>query len=178
MRGCRSIRTISCVVTIASNVHGSVHRHNILIYRVSINSFPDYKHFLQENYEEYKRSTCWSVLTCCKKLLDLNYILKNIYICIPGSFLVITFCNQGKNLCSPCIYIYIYIHTHTHTHMCVCVCGWINRKKSPILYINSISWFNWNALKWSLQEQNELWSTRENGSGGNKDPAPAGLRRR
>ena len=24
------------------------------IYRVSINSFPDYKHILQENYVEYK----------------------------------------------------------------------------------------------------------------------------
>jgi len=28
------------------------------IYRVSIKSFPDYKHLLQENYVEYKRSTC------------------------------------------------------------------------------------------------------------------------
>jgi len=25
-----------------------------IIYRVSINSFPDYKHLLQENYVEYK----------------------------------------------------------------------------------------------------------------------------
>jgi len=25
-----------------------------VIYRVSIKSFPDYKHLLQENYEEYK----------------------------------------------------------------------------------------------------------------------------
>jgi len=37
------------------------------MYRVSIKSFPDYKHLLQENYVEYKRSTCWSVLLCCKK---------------------------------------------------------------------------------------------------------------
>jgi len=36
------------------NVHGSVHRNNILIYRVSIKCFPDYKHLLQENYVEYK----------------------------------------------------------------------------------------------------------------------------
>jgi len=27
---------------------------SIRIYRVSINSFPDYKHLLQENYVEYK----------------------------------------------------------------------------------------------------------------------------
>jgi len=26
----------------------------ILVYRVGINSFPDYKHLLQENYVEYK----------------------------------------------------------------------------------------------------------------------------
>ena len=25
------------------------------------------------------------------------------YVCIPRSFLVINVCNQGKNLCSPCI---------------------------------------------------------------------------
>jgi len=36
------------------NVHGSVHRNNILIYRVSIKSFPEYKHLLQEKYVEYK----------------------------------------------------------------------------------------------------------------------------
>ena len=28
------------------------------MYRVSINSFPDYKHLLQENYVEYKRNFC------------------------------------------------------------------------------------------------------------------------
>jgi len=25
------------------------------------------------------------------------------YVCIPRSFLVINVCNQGNNLCSPCI---------------------------------------------------------------------------
>ena len=30
---------------------------------------------------------------------------KKKYICIPRSFLVINICNQGKTLCSPCIYI-------------------------------------------------------------------------
>jgi len=29
-----------------------------LKYRVSIKSFPDYEHLLQENYVEYKRRTC------------------------------------------------------------------------------------------------------------------------
>jgi len=27
---------------------------NNILYRVSIKSFPDYKHFLQENYVEYR----------------------------------------------------------------------------------------------------------------------------
>jgi hypothetical protein len=31
-----------------------VHLNMILLYRVNINSFPDYKHLLQENYVEYK----------------------------------------------------------------------------------------------------------------------------
>jgi hypothetical protein len=34
------------------NVYGSVHCKYILLYRVSIKSFPDYKHLLQENYVE------------------------------------------------------------------------------------------------------------------------------
>jgi len=29
-----------------------------MIYRVSIKSFPDYKHLLQENYVEYKHIFC------------------------------------------------------------------------------------------------------------------------
>ena len=40
-----------------------------------------------------------------RKLLELSYILqkkKKNYVCIPGSFLVVNICNQGKNLCSPC----------------------------------------------------------------------------
>ena len=28
--------------------------HKLMLYRVSINSFPDYKHLLQENYVKYK----------------------------------------------------------------------------------------------------------------------------
>jgi len=41
--------------------------HHLVKYRVSMKSYPDYKHILQENYVEYKRRTCWSVLMCCKK---------------------------------------------------------------------------------------------------------------
>jgi len=77
-------------------------------YRVSINSFPDYKHSLQENYVEYKEELmlkCTNVLG--KKLLELSYIKKN-YFSIPRSFLVINVCNQGKNLCSPCICTRVY----------------------------------------------------------------------
>ena len=44
---------------------------------MSIKSFSDYKHLLQENYMAYKRRSCRSVLMCCKKkLLDLSYILE------------------------------------------------------------------------------------------------------
>jgi len=37
----------------ARNMYSSLQK-----YRVSIESFPDYEHLLQENYVEYKRSTC------------------------------------------------------------------------------------------------------------------------
>jgi hypothetical protein len=36
-------------------VNSSLELEKIRKYRVSINSFPDYKHLLQENYVEYKR---------------------------------------------------------------------------------------------------------------------------
>jgi len=72
-------------------------------YRVSIKSVSDYKHLLQENYVEYKRSTCWSVLMCSKNFLIWVTFWKKKYVCIPHSFLVINVCNQGKTLCSPCI---------------------------------------------------------------------------
>jgi hypothetical protein len=53
-----------------------------------------------------------------KKLLELSYILKKIYVCIPRSFLVINVCNQGKILCSPCIFnIVNYMWSHrVHIH--------------------------------------------------------------
>jgi hypothetical protein len=44
----------------------ALHVANILLfYRVSIKSFPDYKHFLQENYQSYKKEhmlKCTNVL--------------------------------------------------------------------------------------------------------------------
>jgi len=43
------------------------------------------------------------------------------YILIPRSFLVINICNQGKTLCSPCIYIPSLVGT------------WISINVAPIL---------------------------------------------
>ena len=41
----------------------------------------------------------------CWKILETNFSNgKKKYICIPRSFLVINVCNQGKTLCSPCIF--------------------------------------------------------------------------
>ena len=54
-----------------------------------------------------KRSTCWSVLRCCKKNI-LSFILKKKMYSTYSSFLVINVCNQGKNLCSPCIIVRIW----------------------------------------------------------------------
>jgi len=45
-------------------------------YRVSIKSFPDYKHLLQENYVEYKHIFLPLLVCVVKKLLELSYILK------------------------------------------------------------------------------------------------------
>jgi hypothetical protein len=78
-----------------------VHRKNILIYRVSIKSFPHYKHLLQENYMEYKHFLL-PLLRLVSKIFELSYILKK-NVCIPCNFLVINVCNQRKTLCSPCI---------------------------------------------------------------------------
>ena len=54
-----------------------------------------------------KRSTFWSVLTFYKKNFLSWVTFWKINVCIPLSFLVINVCNQGKTLCSLCIYIYI-----------------------------------------------------------------------
>jgi len=53
-----------------------------------------------------KRSTCRSVLMCCKKTswVELHFGKKNV--CIPRSFLVINVCNRGKTLWSPCTFFF------------------------------------------------------------------------
>ena len=60
----------------------------------------------------YDKKTTWntnilflSVLMCCKKNF-LSWFTSKKYVCIPRSFLVINVCNQGKTLCSPCIFEY------------------------------------------------------------------------
>jgi hypothetical protein len=71
---------------------------------VSIKSFPDYKHLLQENYVEYKHIFFLPLLKLVSQILSCHVTscLKK-YVCIPHSFLVINVCNQGKTLCSPCL---------------------------------------------------------------------------
>ena len=76
-----------------------------MIYRVSINSFPDYKHLLQENYVEYKhmhdiqgehslslitntyyKKTTWNTNICMiyrvsiKSFPDYKHLLQEIYV--------------------------------------------------------------------------------------------------
>jgi len=46
------------------------------IYRVSIKSFPDYKHLLQENYVEYKHVFLPLLKLVSKIFLELSHILK------------------------------------------------------------------------------------------------------
>jgi hypothetical protein len=71
-------------------------------YRVSIKSFPDYKHLLQETYVDYKYIYFFNV-TQLKKFFYNALVHFNKNVCIPRGFLVINFCDQGKTLCSPCI---------------------------------------------------------------------------
>jgi len=47
---------ISCDIPAFSSLVVSKKTKFVLIYRVSINSFPDYKHLLQENYVEYRHN--------------------------------------------------------------------------------------------------------------------------
>jgi len=73
--------------------------------RISIKSFPDYKHVLQENYLEYKHI----FFSKCNSTLEVFFLETNLsngkkYVCIPRSFLAINVCNQGKTLCSPCLF--------------------------------------------------------------------------
>jgi hypothetical protein len=91
-------RVLNCIKCIVINRRFGCYKR---IYRVSIMSFPDYSHLLQDNCVKYNRSSCCSVLMCCKKILELSYTLKK-NACVPRSFLVINIFNQGKTLCSPC----------------------------------------------------------------------------
>jgi hypothetical protein len=75
------------------------------MYRVSIRSFTDYKHLLQENYVEYKHNNCNITINTWHKILETNLTYgKKRYVCIPRSFFVINVRNQGKTLCSFCIF--------------------------------------------------------------------------
>jgi len=70
---------------------------------MSIKSFPDYRHLLQENYMEYKHIFLPTLKLVSKMLCHVFIVSeKKKYVCIPRSFLVINVCNQGKTLCSPC----------------------------------------------------------------------------
>jgi len=75
---------------------------------VSINSFPDYNHLLQENYLEYEKFFFKCNSTQEVFFTTHQYTSACAPVCIPRSFLVIDVCNQGKNLCSPCIIIAQY----------------------------------------------------------------------
>ena len=74
---------------------------------MSIKSFPDYKRLLQEKYVEYKHIFLSFLKLVSKKKNFLSYILKKKYVYIPRIFLVISVCNQGKILCSPCILFFL-----------------------------------------------------------------------
>ena len=80
-----------------------------LMYRDSIKYFPLYKHLLQENYVEYKHIFFLPLLKLVSKntsWVELHFERKKKYVCIPRIFLIINVCNQGKNLCSSCIWIH------------------------------------------------------------------------
>jgi hypothetical protein len=72
--------------------------YNLAIYRVSINSFPDFKHLFQENYVEYKHIFLPLFKLVSKILCHVFIVMLQKYICISRSFV----CNQGKNLCAHC----------------------------------------------------------------------------
>ena len=75
-----------------------------------------------------KRSTCWSVLMCCKKTSWVTFWKKCLY-STYSSFLVINVCRQGKNLCSPCIieatkYVAILKVAYLINKYCRAYCDW------------------------------------------------------
>jgi len=78
-------------------------------YRVSIKSFPDYKHLLQENYVEYKHIFLPLLKLVSKIWCHVFIVVLQLHVCIPRSFLVIKVCNQGKTLCSPCMSVAVAV---------------------------------------------------------------------
>jgi len=64
-------RTNSHRVLLVTPMFGdtSCRHENIGMYRVSIKSFPDYKHLLQENYVEYKQ-----IFLLLLKLVSKNFL--------------------------------------------------------------------------------------------------------
>jgi hypothetical protein len=57
-----------------------------------------------------KPTNMWTPVWKCTILLETNLSNGKKYVCIPRSFLVINVCNQGKTLCSPCIFSKSFIH--------------------------------------------------------------------
>jgi len=74
---------------------------------VSINSIPNYKHLLQENYLEYKHVFLPLLKLVSKILCHVLIVMLQKYVFIPRSFLVKNICNQGKTLCSICILFFL-----------------------------------------------------------------------
>jgi hypothetical protein len=96
------ISDVSLVTTLLRELRGTL-QYFVKIYRVSIKSFPDYRHLLQENYVEYKHFFFPQILTQPKRFVYNTLVYFNMcFFCIPRSFLVINVSNQGKTLCSPC----------------------------------------------------------------------------
>ena len=77
-------------------------KRQLWFYRVSIKIFPVYKHSLQENYVECKHFFFQNVTQLKKFFYNTLVHFNMCSFCVPRSFLVISFCNQGKTLCSPC----------------------------------------------------------------------------
>jgi len=57
---------------------------------------------------EYKHIFFLPLLKLVSKILcHLFFVCLYVCVCIPRSFLLINVCNEGKTLCSPCIFIYL-----------------------------------------------------------------------
>ena len=67
-------------------------------YRVSIKSFPDYKHLLQENYVEYKHFFFQNVTQIKKLFLQHISTLQHVLLLLHGERLID---NQFLSTCSP-----------------------------------------------------------------------------